>query len=346
VLKFGVFDHLDDSGVPRGEQYANRLKVIQAYDANGIYGYHLAEHHCTPLGTGASPGIFLSAVAQLTRKLRFGPLVYLLPFYHPLRLIEEVCMLDQMSGGRFQLGVGRGVSPFEAAFYGIDFSTSQELYHEAYQVLMKGLQSEVLDFAGEHFNFSKIPMTLRPAQQPHPPLWYGLSVPENAAWPAQNDVNVIMLGLRPRIRILVERYKLERTMAGKSAMTTPLMGVSKHVVVADTDKEALAIARRAYPKWFESFKWLWYRNGVDVPPRVSENYPESFDGLMDIGNGIAGSSKTVRDFIRDEVDETGINYFVSWLAFGDMRPEESIRSVELLSSIMPQITMRSLEKAS
>ena len=59
------------------------------------------------------PALFFAALAQRTRKLRFGPLVYLLPFYHPLRLIEEVCMLDQMSGGRFQLGVGRGVSMYE-----------------------------------------------------------------------------------------------------------------------------------------------------------------------------------------------------------------------------------------
>src|SRR5215470_15309660 len=118
AMKFGVFDHMDDAGVPLGQLYADRLRLIEAYDRAGLYGYHLAEHHATPIGCAASPGIFLSAVAQRTTRLRFGPLVYLLPFYHPLRLIEEVCMLDQMSGGRFQLGIGRGVSPFETAAYG------------------------------------------------------------------------------------------------------------------------------------------------------------------------------------------------------------------------------------
>jgi alkanesulfonate monooxygenase SsuD/methylene tetrahydromethanopterin reductase-like flavin-dependent oxidoreductase (luciferase family) len=98
VVKFGVFDHLDDAGVPLGELYANRLQFAEALERSGFYAYHLAEHHNTPLGMAASPGIFLSALAQRTTTLRFGPMVSLLPFYHPMRLIEEICMLDQMSG--------------------------------------------------------------------------------------------------------------------------------------------------------------------------------------------------------------------------------------------------------
>ena len=70
-MKFGVFDHLDDGKVPLGQLYENRLKLIEAYERAGIHAYHLAEHHSTPLGIAASPGIFLSAVAQRTRHLRF-----------------------------------------------------------------------------------------------------------------------------------------------------------------------------------------------------------------------------------------------------------------------------------
>jgi alkanesulfonate monooxygenase SsuD/methylene tetrahydromethanopterin reductase-like flavin-dependent oxidoreductase (luciferase family) len=139
-MKFGVFDHLDDAGVPLAKLYADRLKLVEAYDRAGIHGYHLAEHHGTPLGCAPSPALFLAAVAQRTDSLRFGPLVYLLPFYHPLRLIEEICMLDQLSGGRFQLGVGRGVSPFETQCYGLDFSKTAEIYHEAFELIRKGSQ--------------------------------------------------------------------------------------------------------------------------------------------------------------------------------------------------------------
>src|SRR5580700_1965755 len=110
TMKFGAFDHIDCSGVDLGTHLENRLKIAEAYDRCGIHGYHIAEHHGTPLGLSPSPSVFLSAVIQRTRRLRIGPLIYLLPLYHPLRLIEEVAMLDRMSGGRFMLGVGRGAS--------------------------------------------------------------------------------------------------------------------------------------------------------------------------------------------------------------------------------------------
>jgi len=129
-MRFGIFDHLDDSGLPLDRHFEARLELIEAYDRAGFYGYHLAEHHNTPLGYAPSPGVFLAAVAQRTRQLRFGPMVYLLPLYHPLRLIDEICMLDQMSGGRFLYGVGRGISPVEVGFYGIDFNTGAKQFRE------------------------------------------------------------------------------------------------------------------------------------------------------------------------------------------------------------------------
>src|SRR3982074_3309700 len=97
-MQFGVFDHLDDSGLPLSRHFEERLPLIGAYDRAGFYGYHLAEHHNTPLGYAPSPGVFLSAVAQRTQRLRFGPMVYLLPLYPPLRPIGENRMLDPMSG--------------------------------------------------------------------------------------------------------------------------------------------------------------------------------------------------------------------------------------------------------
>ena len=104
-MEFGIFDHMDHGGQGSLSQfYEDRLGIVELYDQSGIYAYHLAEHHATPLGMAPSPNIFLSAVAQRTKKLRFGPLVYCLPLYHPIRLLEEICMLDQMSGGRLEMG--------------------------------------------------------------------------------------------------------------------------------------------------------------------------------------------------------------------------------------------------
>lgn len=331
-MKFGVFDHLDHAGIPLSELYGARLRLAEAYDRLGFHAYHLAEHHATPLGCAASPSVFLAALAQRTTRLRFGPMVYLLPFYHPLRLIEEICMLDQMSGGRLELGVGRGVSPFETAAYGLDFTQTQAMYHEAFQVMLKGLDCTELTFAGKFYRFDKVPMVLQPVQRPHPPLWYGVSIPDNADWPAQNDVNIISLAPREAVRPIFERYLSVRRKLGKD--NTTLFGVGRHVVVAETDAEALAIARRAYPRWRASFFWLFERHGG--APRVAVHYPKTFDDFAALGIAVAGSPQTVRDFIAAEIEATAPNYFVPWLAFGDMRLDEALRSIELFGrEVMP-----------
>src|SRR5574341_1532565 len=147
-MDFGVFDHLDRSALPLEEFYEARLRLIEAYDRAGFYAYHVAEHHSTPLGMAPSPSVFLSAVAQRTRRLRFGPLVYALPLHHPLRLIGEICMLDHLSGGRLEIGFGRGSSPVEIDFYGRDPAKAQDIYTEARALILQGLTQKTLTFEG------------------------------------------------------------------------------------------------------------------------------------------------------------------------------------------------------
>src|SRR6201988_4831189 len=118
-LKFGVFDHLDRGHLPIATLYEERLQIIEHFERTGFHAYHLAEHHSTPLGMAPSPSVFLAAVAERTTRLRFGPLVWPMPLHHPLRLIEEICMLDQLSGGRLDIGFGRGAAPIELGYYSV-----------------------------------------------------------------------------------------------------------------------------------------------------------------------------------------------------------------------------------
>src|SRR5256712_13254917 len=155
-MQFGVFDHMDASGEPLAELFENRLKLDEAYDRIGLHALHVAEHHSTPLGMSPSPSVFLALAAQRTERLRIGPLVYTLPLYHPLRLAEEICTLDQLSGGRLELGVGRGVSPLEIACFGVDPAKSQAMYPQASQAVMKALASRSRSFPGEHYPFEDV----------------------------------------------------------------------------------------------------------------------------------------------------------------------------------------------
>jgi alkanesulfonate monooxygenase SsuD/methylene tetrahydromethanopterin reductase-like flavin-dependent oxidoreductase (luciferase family) len=158
-------------------------------------------------------------------------------------------------------------------------------------------------------------------------LWYGVSIPENADWPAQNDINVISLAPPQAVRPIFDRYRSTRRDLGKPDST--LYGVGRHVVVAETDAKALDIARRAYPKWRTNFFWLFERHGA--APRVGALYPGTFDELQALGTAIAGSPETVRNFVRADREATGANYFAPWLAFGDMALPEILQSVDLFA---------------
>jgi len=118
-IRFGVFDHIEHlPGVPLHQLYEERLVQMEALDDAGFFAYHLAEHHTPAVHSMApSQNVFLSAAAQRTKRLRFGPGVFVLPLHHPLRLIEEVSMLDNLSKGRLEIGVGRG-GVLEAYFWG------------------------------------------------------------------------------------------------------------------------------------------------------------------------------------------------------------------------------------
>src|SRR5499427_7268715 len=206
-MDIGIFDHLDRRDMPLDEFYEMRLRLLQRYDAAGFYSYHLAEHHATPLGLAPVPGIFLAAATQRTERIRLGPCVYCLPLYDPLRLIEEVCMLDQLSRGRFDFGVGRGIVPYEMAYFNLHHLETEEIYKEALEVILQGLQSEVLEHRGPRFTYRKVPMILRPFQKPHPPIWYGLSHLGAAEWAAGNKVHVIANGPPEATQPLFQRYR-------------------------------------------------------------------------------------------------------------------------------------------
>jgi alkanesulfonate monooxygenase SsuD/methylene tetrahydromethanopterin reductase-like flavin-dependent oxidoreductase (luciferase family) len=329
-MEFGIFDHVDRNDLPLQNFYEMRLRITEAYDRGGFRSYHIAEHHSTPVGMAPSPSVFLSAVAQRTKRLRFGPLVYLLPLYHPLRLVEEICMLDQMSGGRLELGVGRGVSPIEVGFYGVKPDDRVALFNEALAVLRAGLTSTTLDFAGATWRFDDVPLELEPLQKPHPPIWVGIERPDGAERAAKNGFNVITAHPVADARILFDAY---RTVWG-SAQKLPLMGLARFIVIAETDEEALSIARRAYPRWQQSLTHLPRTYGVPTQnPR-----PADFDTIRHGGRGIAGSPASVAGMLRDQLAEAGANYCVGQYAFGDLTLAEVLRTVELfVRHVMPAL---------
>jgi alkanesulfonate monooxygenase SsuD/methylene tetrahydromethanopterin reductase-like flavin-dependent oxidoreductase (luciferase family) len=345
-MQFGVFDHVDrpGPGIPLRQFFEERIQLAQAYERLGFYGYHIAEHHFTPLGMAASPGIFLSAVAQRTSTLRFGPLVYILPFYHPLRLAEEICMLDHLSGGRLELGIGRGISPVEAGYYGesVDFAESRKVYAETWKIVEKSFLEKRVSFDGEYRHAKEVPIQLDTLQKPHPPLWMGVTSLENAETAARNGMNFVSIMPPREMRARIDRYKEVAQQHG-GLKPSIKMGMNVFIVVGDTDAEAKALADRAYKVWHHSFHYLYHLHGRS--PVHGERVTD-FAGVELREQGIAGSPQTVIDGLAPRIAEAGTNYLVCQLVFGDMTLSEALRSVELFGRhVMPALQASSAKSA-
>ena len=335
-MKFGIFDHLDRSGPDAERQYEERLRLIELYEWAGFHAYHVAEHHGTPLGIAPSPGLFLSAVAQRTTTLRFGPLVYPLGLYHPLRLAEEICMLDQMSGGRLELGVGRGASPYEAAFFGVDPKTTAERFDEVLEIVLKGLVTGRLNHKGPHFSFDNVPLEATTVQKPHPPLWHASRSLESAPRLAGEGCNVALSLPTKDAAAYCAAYRAAWTLLDRPLEDMPFLANTRNVVVGDNDRETIAIAKRAFKIWYDSLVHLWRVHDVALPQQI---FPSEFEDAVAQGYVVAGSVGRVLEQMRDDIGRTGINYALCRFAYGDLSFEESARSVRLFSrEVMPELS--------
>lgn len=336
-LDFGIFDWIDDAGRDPAESYETRLRLLEYADRAGFWGYHLAEHHGTPLGLAPSPNVFLAAAAARTSRIRLGPLVNVVTMYEPLRLLEEICMLDQLSGGRLELGLGRGASPIELGFYGVDATRSREIYAEGFQLILDGLRTGVVDGCR---------LAVRARQRPHPPLWYPTTNVATIPWLGRNAINTVfafvcdLAWARAGTTVAEQVAVYERELAAGAGeegrlnghVAAPHYGISRHVYVADDDERALREARPAHDRFFESFNHLWReREGRDL-------YAPTFDESVERGFLLAGSPATVGDRLTGLLREVGGTYFVGVFCWGDLRPEQSLHSVELfVERVIPAV---------
>jgi alkanesulfonate monooxygenase SsuD/methylene tetrahydromethanopterin reductase-like flavin-dependent oxidoreductase (luciferase family) len=332
-LKFGIFDWIDGDPASTAERYEQRLRMVGLADRLGYYAYHLAEHHGTPLGLAPSPNLFLAAAAAVTHRLRLGPMVSILPLYHPLRLVEEIGMLDQLSHGRLELGIGRGASPFEIGMFGVDPSETRAMLEEALQILRMGLAGDSIEFEGQHYRIHGARTSVRSVQQPYPPLWYPTARAENVPWAARNGLNFLDAFVSAIAAPGLDRLGLvasyEREYARQqdapdrlnAHVRDPLRGFIRHIVVADTDAAATAIARPAFERFSERFNQLWLERAGRAPLRMN------YDEFTARGFLLAGTSAAVARDLTAQQRREGGNYVVGVFAFGDMATADALTSM-------------------
>jgi len=332
-ISFGIFDHIDKQSQPLSATYADRLRLLEVADAAGFYSFHLAEHHATPLCMAAAPSLFLAALTQRTRQLRLGPLVFLLPVYHPLRLIEEVCMLDQLSGGRLDIGVGRGISPIELRYMDVDPNESRDRFREELEILLLGLRSTRLNYQGRFHRLNNVPIEFSPVQKPHPPIWYPTSAGDRVPWIGEQGFSTVLPDGGERLKVAVDRYweAWHRNHAGDDRQ--PRIGTIRTLFIANSEREALDIARPNFRQHYNSLVKLWNEHNL---PTATATFTPDLDQEIADDKAYIGTASQVRDQIAQLVDRTGIEYVVLRPLFGDMPIDRALYSFGMfVNEVMP-----------
>ena len=334
-MNFGIFDWVEASGRPASAVYEHKLELGTAAERAGFHGFFVAEHQGTPLSIDGSPTALLSALFQRTRRLRAGALTFCLPWYHPYRFYSEVCMLDQMSHGRLELGVGRGVSPIESRIFGLEnIDQSRERYRATLDAFFEACHSPTMKVNGVEAE-----LHVKPYQKPYPPLWFPSSNKESIDFTARHGYHTAFIGKHADCKPLFERYRelweKHRNDPGRhnAHVAAPFLARTQHLVIADTDAAAEKLGLKAYETWAGHIHHLTRKIGR---PDVHKTTPYDADSAQPL---IAGAPRTALQKLEEMLRATGANYLLCVLSFGDLAPDDAMRSLELFTrEVMPALS--------
>jgi alkanesulfonate monooxygenase SsuD/methylene tetrahydromethanopterin reductase-like flavin-dependent oxidoreductase (luciferase family) len=271
---------------------------------------------------------------QRTRRLRAGALTFCLPWYDPYRFYHEICMLDHLSRGRLELGVGRGVSPIESKIFGLqNIEQSREKYRETLDTFFEFCRNDSVRYRGE-----EVELYIKPVQKPFPPLWFPTSNRESIEFTARHGYNTAFLGKRDDCRRLFQQYR-EVWAAHRSDpdrhnahVAAPFLARTQHMVIADTEAQAERLGLEAYQTWAGHIHYLTRKLGR---PDVHKTEPFAADSAQPL---VTGTPRSALEKIQEMLHFTGANYLLCIFSFGDLAPVHAMRSLELFSAeVMPKL---------
>jgi alkanesulfonate monooxygenase SsuD/methylene tetrahydromethanopterin reductase-like flavin-dependent oxidoreductase (luciferase family) len=339
-MQFGIFDWVEaNDALSPGEVYAHKLDLAAAADRAGFHGLFLAEHQGTPLSIDASPSVLLAAVFQRTQRLRAGALTFCLPWYDPYRFYNEVCMLDQLSRGRLELGVGRGVSPIESSIFNLKtIEESRERYRETLDAFFAACNSPLLNFHGQRYEYRDVELYNKPVQRPYPPLWFPSSNRDSIEFTARHGYHTALIAKNADSKYLFDQYReiwerhkgdLNRHNAHVAA---PFLAKTQHIVIAENYIEAERIGLQAYEGWKGHMHHLSRKHGR---PDAMKLEPYNEDSVQRL---IVGPPNAALEKLQEVIAATGMNYLLCIFSFGNLAPQAALRSLELFAAeVMPKL---------
>jgi alkanesulfonate monooxygenase SsuD/methylene tetrahydromethanopterin reductase-like flavin-dependent oxidoreductase (luciferase family) len=242
-------------GSTHAEMFRRQLEEVELAERIGIDQIWFFEHHLNPTGPCPSPNLLIAAAARTTRRIRFASMVNILPFRHPLLVAEEAAMLDNLTDGRFDMGLGRGLRPPEFAAFGVDQQQSREMFLESFDVIRRVFADEIFAHRGKHWTLRKdAPLSPPLVQRPHPPFLVSAQSEESLRWAAQHDIPFAQIDSLPEQARRDAALYREVQMADGHA-PAPRLYLMREIYVAESDTRARAEAE----PWLRQYWELWNR---------------------------------------------------------------------------------------
>ena len=353
-LEFGYWDSLGgyemDKAASAAEVYDRRIKVAQELERLGYHSYWVIEHQNSPVGQCTSPSVYLTAIACHTEKLRLGAMVWQLPFHNPLRLAEEVAMLDNLSHGRVEFGSGIGVHEHEFMRWGLNFYDRAAMSEEVMQVVEMAWTKGEVTFEGKFWKFDEALPAPMPYQKPYPPIWAAAHSPLALDYAARHNYHVAQnIDTDDNITQKFDYFRSQWKSYNHPG-PMPQIFLQRHVHVAETDEKAheearhyILNARDANPVgggkiaetrigWGSDARGMGtdgHRPDDAERGRVFREAAKSYEFSIENGLAIVGSPDTVTRRLQHMKERMGLDLFTGNHQIGAMPHELVENSVKL-----------------
>jgi alkanesulfonate monooxygenase SsuD/methylene tetrahydromethanopterin reductase-like flavin-dependent oxidoreductase (luciferase family) len=333
-VRFGAHYHttyLPELDGDECEFYDHLFGQMELLDRLGYDDVWVTEHHFSEYGGMIShPPTFLAAVARTTKRIRLGTAVSVIPVQHPIQAAEAYAMVDVISHGRLEFGVGRGNNAVESDAFGKDFADSTERMRAAVELILRTWAEGSIPWDGRTEHHEQLRVLPKPIQKPHPPVWVAASREDSFRWAGENGFNIMTLPSVTRaedLRAGLELYHQALIEAGYDPLDRDVLG-KFHIYVADSEEAAL---REAIP-YYDNYRRIsgaHLRQG-DRPVR------SSIEEQIAKGDIIIGNPSQCIELIQRWRDLLGLTCISGTVHFGGMPHELALKNISLFAAeVMP-----------
>jgi alkanesulfonate monooxygenase SsuD/methylene tetrahydromethanopterin reductase-like flavin-dependent oxidoreductase (luciferase family) len=328
VSAFTIVDAYEGNLAASGDRYADVVRLAEAVEAGGLSTLWVAEHHFQPGGVCPAPPVLLAACGARTRRIRLGVMVSVLPFHRPIELAEEYALVDRLTGGRLNLGVGSGYLALEFEGFGVDPATKRERFDRNLETLLAAFDGR--EVRSDEPGAAPVRLNVLPIQRPHPPLWIAVQRREAIPFVARRGASLALVPYATVTNLAELGDQIREFRAQLPGGSTAEVAVAVHLYAGDRPAEARAALQR-YLNARLATQSTFFQEKVRKDPHVA-----SAATIEEGGFALIGTAATVVAGLR-RYAELGVDEVLGIFDFGSLPPGEAIGSVKEIGAELARI---------